>query len=595
MKEYKNISVMLFVLTIVSCDGSNASLTLDPLTAPVFKTSLLKDNAVDVSWSHVPNASHYEIYRHTNVLLEGDVLSEASKLASPSASVGPSYMDSGVAYGTKYYYWMKACNYKGCSNLSQPVTLVTYPSVSNSNITGKQSDKSIKISWQVVPGSSSYRVYKSTSNNPSESEVLTSLEASSGLVYTDEKISAGINYYYWLKACNSSGCSAYSEPFGLMVRPSPPVLEGEQNASTANLTWKNSAGTDYYELYKSRKNTPSTDLIASRFISSRSSYQDGKNSAGIAYHYWLKACNSGGCSDYSDALILTRKPSLNDTGITCTKKETDIYLDCNHGRDAQARAGDLVKVGSGKAGFDLTKLDKNGNAVRGKKNWSCVRDNVTGLVWQARTMANADSPDITKRLNAVNQDKNPLCGYKDWRLPVREELTSIADYGGAAPSLDSAYFFNKDFVFTASGIAEENAGDVTLPIRLVRGESLFSVAVDKLTIDKNLFTDLRTGLMWKRCAEGLRESGCTAGEAGAYTWAQATNLVDASNSTRFANYENWRIPNLKELASLTAIGRLHPRINGFLLVNNPSGDFWSSSLDAASVDSKYLRLVRDAR
>ncbi|WP_416886714.1 hypothetical protein, partial [Marinospirillum sp.] len=55
--------------------------------------------------------------------------------------------------------------------------------------------------------------------------------------------------------------------------------------------------------------------------------------------------------------------------------------DGNTGRDANAQ---LLKIGSGEAGFDYTKLDSSGNAVAANAtNHECFRDNVTGLVWQA--------------------------------------------------------------------------------------------------------------------------------------------------------------------------------------------------------------------
>ncbi|MDZ7621733.1 MAG: hypothetical protein U5O69_04740 [Candidatus Competibacteraceae bacterium] len=87
---------------------------------------------------------------------------------------------------------------------------------------------------------------------------------------------------------------------------------------------------------------------------------------------------------------------LNDTGITWCANDTTNNLACpvtshpgqdgDHGRDALARAGQLQKVGGGKAGLDFTKLDANGNALPASaSSWSCVRDNHTGLIWEVKT------------------------------------------------------------------------------------------------------------------------------------------------------------------------------------------------------------------
>lgn len=45
----------------------------------------------------------------------------------------------------------------------------------------------------------------------------------------------------------------------------------------------------------------------------------------------------------------------------------------------------LLKSGRGKAGFDFTRLNANGDEQDGSADsWSCVRDNVTGLVWEVK-------------------------------------------------------------------------------------------------------------------------------------------------------------------------------------------------------------------
>lgn len=49
--------------------------------------------------------------------------------------------------------------------------------------------------------------------------------------------------------------------------------------------------------------------------------------------------------------------------------------DTEHGRDALAAVAALVKVGGGHAGFDFTKIDRNGNGLPASAtDWACVRD-----------------------------------------------------------------------------------------------------------------------------------------------------------------------------------------------------------------------------
>ena len=59
-------------------------------------------------------------------------------------------------------------------------------------------------------------------------------------------------------------------------------------------------------------------------------------------------------------------------------------------------------------------------------------------------------------------------------------------------------------------------------------------------------TDTRTGLMWKKCAEGLSGATCI-GTAQLYNWPGAFNQAESST---FAGHADWRLPNIKELSSL---------------------------------------------
>lgn len=79
--------------------------------------------------------------------------------------------------------------------------------------------------------------------------------------------------------------------------------------------------------------------------------------------------------------------------------------------------------------------------------------------------------------------------------------------------------------------------------------------------------DNETQLIWRRCAEGLSGSECNTGAAGTYTWTQALALTD----------NTWRLPNIKELASLVETACYQPAINLTVFPNTPSSYFCSSS------------------
>jgi hypothetical protein len=83
-----------------------------------------------------------------------------------------------------------------------------------------------------------------------------------------------------------------------------------------------------------------------------------------------------------------------------------------------------------------------------------------------------------------------------------------------------------------------------------------------------------TGLMWMKCPLGQSGSGCTTGSANTYTWEAA--LEEAAGSS-FADYTDWRLPNIKELRSIVEKRCYSPAINEAVFPATPTSDFWSSS------------------
>lgn len=150
------------------------------------------------------------------------------------------------------------------------------------------------------------------------------------------------------------------------------------------------------------------------------------------------------------------------------------------GGTALASEAELLRNISGPgASVDYTKLDDGGQPLEDQaaiytiQSWDCVRDNVTGLIWEVKTIdgglrdqshlytwynpdpeLNGGSPgvedggdcdggiacDTLSYVQAVNEQG--LCGHNDWRMPTRSELRSIVDYRENFPAIDQGHFPN---------------------------------------------------------------------------------------------------------------------------------------------------------
>lgn len=103
-----------------------------------------------------------------------------------------------------------------------------------------------------------------------------------------------------------------------------------------------------------------------------------------------------------------------------------------------------------------------------------------------------------------------------------------------------------------------------------------SAPIESFTrFDNGQTLDLSTNLMWMRCALGQTwADGICSGEAEPYTWKQALEL---SVGYSFNASTSWRLPNVKELSSITERSCTRPSISIEIFPATPPDDFWTST------------------
>lgn len=230
-----------------------------------------------------------------------------------------------------------------------------------------------------------------------------------------------------------------------------------------------------------------------------------------------------------------------------------------------------------------------------------VTDHVTGLMWQQSTDINGDGvSNIEDKLSQAEAqagaDTFSLAGYSDWRLPTVKEAYSLFMFTGEDPSgyngTDTENlipFVNTDFFDVAYGDSDAGEriidgqyasstiyvsttmnGDATMfgvnfvdgrikgypmgpmpgetedkqfYVLYVRGNEVYGI---NEFIDNNdgTISDLATGLMWMQDDSQV-----------GMDWETALAFAGTKNSENYLGYNDWRVPDAKELHSILDYSR----------------------------------------
>jgi len=266
-----------------------------------------------------------------------------------------------------------------------------------------------------------------------------------------------------------------------------------------------------------------------------------------------------------------------------------------------------------------------------------VTDSLTGLMWLKD--GGCMKAKWESALGAVaglnnHQGQNNCAGYNgnysDWRLPTVNELKSLVTYGAPDSAqwlnaegfvnMKSTYYWSatsylgtatKVWMITLNNgvekIGSSNTGYI-LPVRIVAsdtlpkaGQAVIYNPADQAYIQEKIewpaprytdngdgtVTDSLTGLMW------LKDGGCIKKR-----WNDSLNIIVDFNTSpqRYAcsgysaNYDDWRMPNVKELESMInyetsdAAGWLNSA--GFTNVKYSS--YWSSTTSQKSAAQAWM-------
>ena len=284
-------------------------------------------NSDTLTWSAVPGATGYEIYRST---------SDSSGFVTIATTSSTSYTDIGLTTGTTYYYQIKAYTTVDTTNIYSEATTAVSAKPIPATPTGLKAVSagynSNKITWTAVTGASGYSIYRSTSPTSSFAYIKAVTTAS----YTNTGLTTGTTYYYQIKAYtlvdSTKNYSAATAAVSATPLPATPTgLKAISAGYNSNkITWTAVTGATGYSIYRST--SPTSGFAYIKAVTS-ASYTNTGLTTGTTYYYQIKAYTLVGSTKIYSAFssVVSAKPvPAAPTGLTAARASaTSIKISWN--------------------------------------------------------------------------------------------------------------------------------------------------------------------------------------------------------------------------------------------------------------------------
>jgi hypothetical protein len=247
-------------------------------------------NQVRVTWNTSVGATNYQVWRNTS--------NSTSGATNLGGSTGTTYLDENATPGAQFWYFVKACNTTACSNFSASDSgyrALTPPGGVNAS-DGTFTNK-VQVGWNAATGATSYQVYRNTTNSSSGSAMV---GASASAPFEDLTATPGASLWYFVKACSSTGCSAFSDGdsgYRALAIPSGVNASDGTYPYKVRVAWGASTGATQYQVFRNDSATIEGSVLVGS--PAASPFDDSTAVAGTQYWYFVEACTTTGCSSAS--------------------------------------------------------------------------------------------------------------------------------------------------------------------------------------------------------------------------------------------------------------------------------------------------------
>jgi len=256
-------------------------------------------------------------YSFTNLVAGGDY-----NLQPDNSRSSPPY--------SNYTFSPSISNFYGLDSNQIANFVASDPFAPTANAATNVTSNGFTANWSTVGSANGYRLDISTNSSfGSYVSGYQDLDVGNVLSRSVSGLSAGITYYYRVRAYNSTATSSSSGTASVTTGGSPPTAPTANVATNVTISgftanWSNSSGATGYRLDVSSSNTFSSYIIGYQDLDvgnvlSRS--VSGLN-AGTTYYYRLRAYNAGGTSVNSGTISVTTAVQItvqsNPTGRSFT-------------------------------------------------------------------------------------------------------------------------------------------------------------------------------------------------------------------------------------------------------------------------------------
>ncbi|MFP4623862.1 MAG: fibronectin type III domain-containing protein [Gemmatimonadota bacterium] len=288
-----------------SAFSGEAAVTTRPVPPTGLSAALTSNTSVALSWE---DASATE----TGFRIERRSGGQGYSLLTVAEAGSESYTDTGLQRGTTFEYRIAACNATGCSNYAGPAAVSTpplvIPAAPTDLVLDSVSDSSIRIRW--TDRSDNEEEFQIERKSPEGSFTVLDRVAADLVTYTDQAVTSDRRYVYRVRACGEEACSSYSNELTVDTPPTAPsgLAAAAAGTSAIQLTWVDRSLTET-EFQLERKSGSSGFAAVASIGAGETGFLDEGLEPGTTYQYRLRACNDGGCSDYTATASATTDPA----------------------------------------------------------------------------------------------------------------------------------------------------------------------------------------------------------------------------------------------------------------------------------------------